>query len=187
MRSKITTAPAAKIPEIRAINKIWRAETLYIKVCLSKFLKSGKRWLTSLLGCSQNGRRCERLYQRRTAAASFIRRSRRINLRANPCNCWTKILADEVSEVTKNDDWRLPAQGHTAGRDVYEHEYDVNAEHEVETTFRDWQVSTAIENVSSEGADGEFCAEKSQVAVLHDAGHESITFGGDAQTNPENG
>src|ERR1700750_3324183 len=85
MRLTTIAPPAAKIPEIRAINKIWRAETLYIKVCLSKFLKSGKRWLTSLLGCSQNGRRCERLYQRRTAAASFIRRLRRLNLRANLC------------------------------------------------------------------------------------------------------
>ena len=48
-------------------------------------------------------------------------------------------------------------------------------------------MSTAIKNHSSEGADGEFCAEKSQVAVFKDTGHETIAFGCDAESNPENG
>ena len=91
----------------------------------------------------------------------------------------------QAFDVTKNDDGRLPAQGHTAGRNVYEHQYDVDAEHEIEATFCDWQMGTAIKNVSSEGSDGEFRAEKSEVAVLKDAGHESITFGRDAETNPK--
>lgn len=95
------------------------------------------------------------------------------------------ILVGQASEVTKDDDGCLPAQGYTAGRDVYEHQYNVNAEHEIETTFCDWQVSTAIKNVSSEGSDGEFCADESQVAVLQDTGHEGIAFGCDAKTNPE--
>src|ERR1043165_3587200 len=39
MRSIMTTAPAANNPEIRAINKIWRAKSLYIKPSsLSKIL-----------------------------------------------------------------------------------------------------------------------------------------------------
>jgi hypothetical protein len=70
---------------------------------------------------------------------------------------------------------------------VHEHQYYVNSEHEIETAFREWQVSTAIKNISSEGADKDFGAEKSQVAVLKDAGHEGVTFSGDAEANPEYG
>ena len=91
----------------------------------------------------------------------------------------------QASDVINDDDGRLPAQGHTAGRNVNEHQYDVNAEHEIETAFCDRQVSTAIKNVCSEGSDCEFCAEKGQVAVLQDTGHEGVAFGRDAETNPE--
>ena len=98
-----------------------------------------------------------------------------------------KYLVGQDSEVTKNDDGCLPAEGHAGSSNVNKHQYNVDSEHEIETTFRDWQVSAAIKNVSSEGADSELCAEESQVAVLHDAGHESIAFGSDAETNPENG
>ncbi len=48
-------------------------------------------------------------------------------------------------------------------------------------------MGTAIKNISGEGADGEFCSEKSQVAVLQDASHESIAFSRDAEADPENG
>ena len=80
----------------------------------------------------------------------------------------------------------MPAEGHTAGRNVYEHQYHVNAEHEIETALCDWKMGTAIKNIGSESADGEFRSDKSQVAVLKDTGHEGIAFGRDAETNPEN-
>src|ERR1051326_3369914 len=40
MRSTSVTIPAANNPEIRAINKTWRAESLYIKLLLSLNSKS---------------------------------------------------------------------------------------------------------------------------------------------------
>ena|SRR3982751_1167655 len=50
---------------------------------------------------------------------------------------------------------------------------------------RDRQVSAAIKDVSGKGADGELSAEEGQRAVLQNAGHQSVSFGGDVQTNPE--
>jgi len=96
-----------------------------------------------------------------------------------------KNSVEQASDVTEDDDGRLPTQGHTAGRNVNEHQYNVNAEHEIETTFCEGQMGTTIKNVSSEGSDGEFCADKSEVSVLKDTGHEGIAFGRDAETNPE--
>jgi hypothetical protein len=46
-------------------------------------------------------------------------------------------------------------------------------------------VCTAVKNESGERADGEFCGEESQIAVFENAGHEAITFGSHAESNPE--
>src|SRR5215813_8463702 len=109
IRSITTTTPAANNPEIRAMSKIWRAESLYIKPSsLSKILDLAG-YQTSVVGCSRNGRRCERLYQRRTAEASFVF-SRR------PLNEEREERVGQVSEIPKNDDRRLPTQGHAACR-----------------------------------------------------------------------
>src|ERR1051326_9408942 len=73
MRSIKTTTPAANRPEISAINKIWRAESLYIKLfpLYEKIDFGGLP--TSVFGCFQNDSRCERrLYQRTRLRASFV-------------------------------------------------------------------------------------------------------------------
>ena len=70
---------------------------------------------------------------------------------------------------------------------MHEHQDNVNAEHDIETTFSHWEVGTALKNVSGAGADDEFCAEESQLTVFENASHEGIAFGGHVKTNPENG
>jgi hypothetical protein len=82
---------------------------------------------------------------------------------------------------TKNDDGRLQAEGHTAGRNVYEHQYQRKCEHEIETALCDWKMGHSDKEQSSESADGEFRSGKVQVAVLDDTGHESVAFGRDAE------
>jgi hypothetical protein len=91
----------------------------------------------------------------------------------------------QAFDVTETDDGRLPAQGHTAGRNMHQHQYNVNPQHDIETTFSEWQVRTAVENVSGESANGEFGAEESQLAVFEHTGHERIAFAGHVQSNPE--
>src|SRR5215213_1596716 len=110
------------------------------------------------------------------------RRRRRVSLSLNEQR---KEGVGQASDVTKNDDGRLPAQGHTAGRNMHEHQYNVNAKHDIETTFSERQVRTAVKNVSGEGADREFGAEEGQFAVIENTGHESIAFGSHVQANPQ--
>lgn len=50
---------------------------------------------------------------------------------------------------------------------------------------RDGQVSAAIKDVSGKAADGELGAEKCQLAVLQDAGHQAVSLGGDVHANPD--
>jgi len=90
----------------------------------------------------------------------------------------------QAFDVTEKDDGRLPAHGHTAGRNMHEHQYNVNSEHDVETTFSERQVCAAVKNVSGEGADGEFCGEETQITVFENTGHEAIAFGGHAKFDP---
>src|SRR5215204_6859873 len=49
----------------------------------------------------------------------------------------------------------------------------------------DGQVSTTVKDVRGDGADSELSAEESQLAVLENAGHQSVSLGGDVQANPE--
>lgn len=91
----------------------------------------------------------------------------------------------QAFDVTEKHDGRIPSHCHTAGRNMHEHQYNVNSEHDVETTFREWQMCAAIKDVSGETADGEFCGEKSQVAVFENAGHEAVAFSSDAELDPE--
>ena|SRR6185369_4975626 len=122
--------------------------------------------------------------------------SKRVSLRADCINAGRRQRVSfsneqrqqrvrQVFDVTENDDGRLPAQRDTSRRNMHEHQYNVNSQHNVETTFRERQVSAAVKNVSGEGADGEFCSEESQVAVFEDAGHEGIAFGSDTESNPQ--
>ena len=46
-------------------------------------------------------------------------------------------------------------------------------------------MSATIKDVRGGGADGDFDAEKREVAVLKDASHEGVTLGGDVQANPK--
>src|SRR5215213_5032483 len=48
-----------------------------------------------------------------------------------------------------------------------------------------WQVSGTIKNVSGKSADGELGAKKGQLAMLEDAGHQSISLSSDVQANPQ--
>jgi hypothetical protein len=47
------------------------------------------------------------------------------------------------------------------------------------------KVSAAIKDVSSNAADSELGAEKCQVAVLQEAGHQTVSLGSDVHANPE--
>ena len=51
---------------------------------------------------------------------------------------------------------------------------------------RERQVSTAVKYVGGNSADGDLRAEESQFAVVEDARHECVSFGGDVHANPEN-
>ena len=123
--------------------------------------------------------------------------SKRVSLRADCNNAgrWRRVSLSldkqrqegvgQAFDVTEKDDGRLPAHGHTAGRNMHEHQYNVNSEHDVETTFSERQVGAAIKNERGEGADGEFEAEESEIAVFENTGHEGIAFSRDAEANPE--
>ena len=123
--------------------------------------------------------------------------SKRAPLRADCINAgrWRRVSESlneqrqeglgQAFDVTQNDDGRLPTQGHTAGRNMHEHQYNVDSEDDVEATFRERQVSAAVKNVGGKRADGEFYGEESEIAVFENAGHEGIAFGRDAEFNPE--
>src|SRR5215212_2241025 len=49
----------------------------------------------------------------------------------------------------------------------------------------DGQVSITVKDVSGDRADSELSAEESQLAVLKNAGHQSVSLRGDVQANPE--
>jgi len=47
------------------------------------------------------------------------------------------------------------------------------------------QMSATIKEVSGKSADSELSAEEGQLAVLENAGHQSVSLGGDVQAKPE--
>ena len=49
----------------------------------------------------------------------------------------------------------------------------------------DGQVRATIKNVSGKSADSELSAEEGQLAVLQNAGHQSVSLGGDVHANPD--
>lgn len=53
--------------------------------------------------------------------------------------------------------------------------------------LRKREMRAAIEDVRGKCADSDFSAEKRELAMLEDACHECIAFGGDVHANPEKG
>src|SRR5215211_7549858 len=52
--------------------------------------------------------------------------------------------------------------------------------------FGERQMSAAVKDVGGNSADCDLGPEESQFAVVKDAGHECVSFGGDVHANPEN-
>ncbi|HEU4870148.1 MAG TPA: hypothetical protein VFT08_04795 [Pyrinomonadaceae bacterium] len=46
-------------------------------------------------------------------------------------------------------------------------------------------MSATVQDVRSSGADGEFDGEERKPTVFEEAGHESVSFGGDIQAQPK--
>ena len=79
----------------------------------------------------------------------------------------------------------MPAERQTAGRAVYYHQREINDQGSRQPTSGEWQVRAAIQNESSESADGELESEKRHFAVREQARHQLVSLAGDIQVHPE--
>src|ERR1700741_743908 len=120
MRSKSTTPPAANNPEIRAIKRICRAESLYITLLPS--LKYGY-WLRARIAeirCAQNGCRCEVIVPTqdslRRVSVSWLNEDRQKSV-------------GKVFDVAQHDQRSLPAEGYATGCSVNQHQDSINSEY----------------------------------------------------------
>ena len=81
--------------------------------------------------------------------------------------------------------WDAETKRDAARRSMNEHQRDVKREDERHSALGNRQVSTAIENVGSSGADCEFDREKRERAVFEQASHERVSLGRDIQSHPK--
>jgi len=73
----------------------------------------------------------------------------------------------------------MPAECDAAGRGVDEHEEHVDSEDDSQAVFGERQMSATIEDAGGDSADEKFGAEKRELAVFQDAGHQGVSFAGD--------
>src|SRR5689334_3439263 len=128
-RSISVTIPAANNPEITAINKTWRVESLYIKLLLSLDSES------SLFSRCRHGARMP--FNRMPVVCC------RVEL------CLIKQRNERVgkaADVVEHEHGFLPAEGQTGGCCVNEHQAEVDTERDCQTASGERQMAATIEN-----------------------------------------